>query len=83
VSSSKKLRSIGSWNYVQKTKNIGDVLSLSQFDIFEHGIHAHIPDTANIIRPGPKGTAPKLFLHFREALKYSTGGGPFQGMSNL
>src|SRR5438105_11163104 len=38
------------------------VVSLSQFEIFEHGIHAHISDTTHVGRTGPEGSAPKLFL---------------------
>ena len=40
------------------------VLSLSQFDIFEYGIHAHISDTTHVIRTRLEGTAPKPFLYF-------------------
>ena len=59
------------------------VLSLSQCDIFEHGIHAHISDTTHVVRTRPEGTAPKLFLYFGKTLKHFAGGRAFQRVSNL
>ncbi|HXZ03253.1 MAG TPA: hypothetical protein VEH81_00390, partial [Ktedonobacteraceae bacterium] len=34
---------------------------LPQFDICEHGIHAHISDTTHLVRTRPERTTPKIF----------------------
>jgi hypothetical protein len=59
------------------------VFSLSQFDLFEHGIHAPISDTTHVVRTKPEGTAPKLFLYFGKTLQHEAGGRAFQRRSNL
>src|SRR6266700_460991 len=54
-----------------------------QFDVFEHSLHTHIPNTAYIVGPSPESTAPKLFLDERKMLKHLPGGYSFQNMRNL
>ena len=59
------------------------VLSLSHFEICEHGIHAPISDTTHVVRTRPQGTAPKLFLYFGKTLQHEASGRAIQRVSNL
>ncbi len=56
---------------------------LSQLDLCEYNIPAHLSDTANRVRPGPESTAPKRILHLREGLKCFAGGCSFYLVRNL
>jgi len=58
-------------------------LLLTHFNVFEHRLYAPISDTTQVVRAGPEGTAPKLFLDEREGLKHPAGDCPFQGVSDL